>query len=1849
MPDAFDSFMTTMGAGESEQVQPQFVGRAFNFMRQNMPQGTVDAALQQASQGPDPVAADSFDRFLYGTGAAGQYNPERYDQMVRMDEARQQASRMDENTLSRVSRYVPGFRTGFAFGQNVRTANAQERIRAGQAEPDDYRLVAQHQRLREIEAERNSTLGGGLLETALRLPADLYEFGTAARFLGLGGATGGAAARQGLLAGIGRAAVSPAAYARTAALTLATPSFWAPQWVERNIEAGRSAMDWRGLPGALGAAAMQTAIINSMGRVADDIPGRSMGAVLRRVATAGTIGLGEQTAAEVASSAVGLETGYGLIGDLARGDTDAVTRRAVTGFLTFAAFRGLHEVHGRDPMQDRFLEATRALRRQGLGRRAAFERIDQIQREAQDILNEGLGRDVARAQFRDLPEAVRRYGESIVDQLHDIYQQDPQGPSPGLEGPQVPRPTEIIEQPPQGPQPGQEAMPERPSLREAFRQNDVLESESGGRRVELRYDERANAVKIDFEKPQGTMQGPSRTGVAEGTMRLKSDLVDLVNRIGSEGMGITFETNDKRAKLYNKALERAGFRMVSETPIEGRNASRYVYDPPGAPERPESRLEAMRRRQRGLGPVQTPEQVVPRPEAERLTKQEAAQERAARETRYEDIPKPLRDRVEAIGKEAEVGAERIRQTARGAYALGGEEGLKTLLEMQEARLKPREHTEESVRADQAELDQLTREFRDEVARAARAGRRNGLIQEAVQRRIAERIRQATQDAASVTQGERGPARPEGQAPEGRAEAPGTAGAAEPAPAPAPAGGRAPGRRVLSQAERDVYSEGQHLGFDEAHVRDVLSLERTAAEGRNTLYDQVRRGVMDANNMSPQKLGQWLKKNADKDATALRGLDEVPANLDGPQRALFESLRDSWGYHEPDAIWRILLEGKEDPHQNAIRRMRHMNEEAQQAAEITEADARTAQESNRQAGWKPFTDEELAAAQEQGRQEGLREGASGPPVLSPAERGELANEAARRSDANGDADFPFGANEPVNGITRRDAEERALNGSLGRFLREEHGYLDLDKIREITARAWQSVKNSFQRVRETFQSLAGHIAPRTTARSQAAGEAIARRVAANEYVERAIPEYIDRVLGDMPEAQRRTWGAAMMEQMRFRRRRAEAWIEADQLRREAQGQRDPEKRARLMEQWREADREARDVKSFVGTEVLPTEADYQGVLADPQYKAMLERWRTEFAPVMERFFRMAEGMEADEPINARSQTPGYPISVKAVREGEPFTPGTVGVRGSLKGQQAKKLGAAREFTGTADAYETDLAEIMAHTLRSRVPIARQAEMYRVLQSEGLLQWGRQGERRPGFTELPNVRPPKFTQEAKEGQTAAYVKDEAFPEVRRAVGEEAGLKAAKKLPGTDILTTASVTSLVEASTHTKNLLTALFKPGVSLVDMARNFWRTVTGNKAALQRMVDLAEMGATKPKGYESTANSGLLRRISESKWNPFSYVSRFLDTVDQTMRLTLDSAFDRLASKGLVENTETNRRNFINQLGQYHKRGQNSVVAWLRDTGIGPFATAGTNYTMQGIRALSADPGVTATSAKAAAILRAKTLMRMGALLAVVPAANYLLSGRADGDENTPLGGIRLGRTADGKTSYLDIAALTGIPRGARTLGLLALLEGARHGDRAGQIVDRARRDIVAGIAHPAEGPIVNALHILTTGENVIGQHVAAHAGRMESQTLANLQAALMNVNPLVASATGWNQSQRAHGENEPVPWDQRIASMFGPFGPRFRREQPPADVDEVRARLADLQEARTNALQRGRAFPDERQYQILHQFSQPITQLEQAIQGMQRRPRGPMLRGERPPEERVRELRQRQTELARRALEAIR
>ncbi len=193
---------------------------------------------------------------------------------------------------------------------------------------------------------------------------------------------------------------------------------------------------------------------------------------------------------------------------------------------------------------------------------------------------------------------------------------------------------------------------------------------------------------------------------------------------------------------------------------------------------------------------------------------------------------------------------------------------------------------------------------------------------------------------------------------------------------------------------------------------------------------------------------------------------------------------------------------------------------------------------------------------------------------------------------------------------------------------------------------------------------------------------------------------------------------------------------------------------------------------------------------------------------------------------------------------------------------------------------------------------------------------------------------------------------------------------------------------------------------------------------------------------------------------------------------------------------------------------------------------------------------------------RAETLARVAGMATAVALGNYALWGRFDGDDNTPLGAVKVGKSGD-KTQYVDLMALTGVTRGMRQLGLQAFAEGQRPAAKRGGAnlateADRATNDIILGAIHPFAGPAVDVGRVALTGKSAGGFQEATRAKAGESQAANNVYAALFAMNPIAES---WGKSlvELLGGpqDKEKKTPEQKRWEMLGPFGPKFKDKPP--------------------------------------------------------------------------------------------
>ncbi len=836
-----------------------------------------------------------------------------------------------------------------------------------------------------------------------------------------------------------------------------------------------------------------------------------------------------------------------------------------------------------------------------------------------------------------------------------------------------------------------------------------------------------------------------------------------------------------------------------------------------------------------------------------------------------------------------------------------------------------------------------------------------------------------------------------------------------------------------------------------------------------------------------------------------------------------------------------------------------------------------------------------------------------------------------------------------------ARREAGGAGLGQFVSGEAGAVPVP-VEKIAAKAreyYERLTDMFQSIRDGLDKIGGVKFPVTTRLARVVGEAMGLLDASPGYVRLTIPNLIDKVFGPKStEADRKLAGAVVNElnlrqtKDAYRAKSLEGTNEAAQARRDsadagarkvaarqagdtvganiaAQAQAEAQGLARGgAKKATEALRIANDVKTRIGATDSPlkTEQDYQAALNDPKLKAVLEAYKSEFVPLMEANFKKVKGMDEADDIRDFTQHPDYPVNMMVKESADQPTlddpdlrPGGPG-RGRLSNVQEKSLIFAKQRKGNAPNYEDDLGKVMENSLSKSDYLAKRADLDRLLVSEGLGEWGRRGQQMPGMEAFPYVTPPRGTQEAAPGQEHLYVQNDVANEYRQLLGVDKPFRVPVISDLARVPTWASLASALEAVYHGKNLITGYAKAGMNPIDFFTDGYKLLKGDSATMDRMIELARIGALKD---GASFESGHLLPEARKKADPTFYLGKALDFVDKAVRLSADKAFDRVSKGDLykklginIEDSETNRRDFINQIaGNYSKRSQSQLVAALRDSGISPFATAGMKYYLDGLKSFIGSTGLRTTDWKSDLMLRAETGLRVVAGFAAVGVANYLMWGRADGDDSTPIGSIKLGQTADGKTTHFPLTnLLSSLPRGARETGLLALAEGERRGQPLPLIADKAADDFWTSLMHPVFGPVGQTLYTAATGKNSLGQKVAEVPKPGGSQTYENLKAAALGMNPLVAGLSGANRppgTQSTLGE--------RLMEEAGPFAPKARANPVVGDFYEQyqRAQQAHqqfLQQRQRGLVVAGYGATELNQYRRLANADARMTQLNKAM-----------------------------------------
>lgn len=582
----------------------------------------------------------------------------------------------------------------------------------------------------------------------------------------------------------------------------------------------------------------------------------------------------------------------------------------------------------------------------------------------------------------------------------------------------------------------------------------------------------------------------------------------------------------------------------------------------------------------------------------------------------------------------------------------------------------------------------------------------------------------------------------------------------------------------------------------------------------------------------------------------------------------------------------------------------------------------------------------------------------------------------------------------------------------------------------------------------------------------------------------------------------------------------------------------------------------NVNTVIGKRGSPfaTEAQYQAFLSDPATQKAVAQYKTVWDAVKEPQYRLAASIDPATPLASRGVQTGARINLFGVKAGE--TPPT-GVRiagggggGNLLATLRRKSPFARRATGESDSYVIDLRDIMANSMEKEYAIAMKNKMDAALVANGDAAVVKAGDMPPVLKGEATAKAPftRLSIKTEDGiinrNTDLYIRKSLYPEYRALHGTdlEASIPGLTKIG--ERLTRASLVGLSEGTVHVSNLLTGvLTRPGptanllantalkafgradvpITIVNVVKN------ALTASTKQLADLAEIGALK-EPYKGSMLAPLISRL------------------DKGVRITLDNVYQGLKDKGLVEDSPAARREFINQVGQYNKRLQGPFIRWLRETQVGPFATAGRAFNVLGARTALLDPGLNATSAAHSAALRMEALSGVIGVAAITAGWNYLRTGQV-APPGVRLGDLYLSTDENGRQKTLALADLMGYGRAMRATGTRGFIESKREGLSTPTAIDQALRDITSAFVAPALGPGVRFGIMATSGkraDQLLDPNAPPEAPRVAPgsqipQRAANLGYAVTQANPVGGTAFDIYQGK------SPAEIAQRQFTRFAP------------------------------------------------------------------------------------------------------
>jgi hypothetical protein len=294
------------------------------------------------------------------------------------------------------------------------------------------------------------------------------------------------------------------------------------------------------------------------------------------------------------------------------------------------------------------------------------------------------------------------------------------------------------------------------------------------------------------------------------------------------------------------------------------------------------------------------------------------------------------------------------------------------------------------------------------------------------------------------------------------------------------------------------------------------------------------------------------------------------------------------------------------------------------------------------------------------------------------------------------------------------------------------------------------------------------------------------------------------------------------------------------------------------------------------------------------------------------------------------------------------------------------------------YSSDPTAVLLNSLGGRINEVTKLRFYQALERTGVGMIEDSFD--PSITEIggkPAARLPiKYPEtDPKTGRTrmvekSLYVQKELVPEIRGILNTDGRVTTNPILAA---ITKVQMLQLADASAHIKNIHSVVLNAlgdgkaktvgGVTTYSWLPDLLHKVPGLGSLLSvaEINSVARAVSADTPGMRSEiaflARNGMIR--PEYPSTGIQRITRMQDlihTVDTASRVIMNRRFDQLVRRGLATDTLENRRNFIQQIGEYNRRLMSKKEVMLRDYGASPFIVAGRTFNRFARRLVTGNP-----------------------------------------------------------------------------------------------------------------------------------------------------------------------------------------------------------------------------------------------------------------------------------------------------